>query len=98
MQEAKKLIVRYRNEQKQIKKKNCTYPGYYLVRESDGKRFFVSEVIFLAALEAVCEEVLSENDYQYWVDRSLGADVDGNPAWLNLDVSEWFFGFMLSDC
>lgn len=64
--------------------------GYYLVRESDGARFFISKVVDRESLDSVCDKVLTELDYEYWIDRSSGADVDGNPAWCNIDFSNRF--------
>lgn len=73
--------------------------GYYLVIPSEGskspsKRFFISRVVDLQALEEICSKVLSEASEgdlcNYWIDRSLGADTDGNPAWVNTDQS-WRF-------
>jgi hypothetical protein len=74
--------------------------GYYLVIPAEGskspsKRFFISRVVDLQALEEIVSKVVpdaSGGDYcNYWIDRSLGADTDGNPAWVNTDQS-WRFG------
>ena len=66
--------------------------GYYLVRESDGKRFFISKVVDVIALEKVANKVLNEKvGYNYWIDRSMGKAVDGKPAWVNVDQIERFF-------
>ena len=49
--------------------------------------------------EKVCEDSLNDvlrpllnkdNNYDYWVDYSYGPDVDGKPAWANLDFSDRF--------
>ena len=64
--------------------------GYYLVRESDNARFFISKVVDRKALDAVCSAVLTEEDFEYWIDRSSGADIDGNPLWCNLDFTDRF--------
>lgn len=70
----------------------CTEPGYYLVRESDKKRFFISTYIDSYAFESLAEDVLSdETGYEYWIDYSYGKDVKGNPAWDNLDHQDKFF-------
>ena len=71
--------------------------GYYLVIPSEGskspsKRFFISRVVDLQALEEIVSKVVPEaSEGDYWIDRSLGADKDGNPAWVNADQS-WRFG------
>jgi hypothetical protein len=57
-----------------------TYRGYYLVRESDGCRFFISPCEDIEALEQVADKVLTDTDYAYWIDYSLGVDVEGKPA------------------
>jgi hypothetical protein len=65
--------------------------GYYLVRKSDDKRFFISKVIDVVMLEKVAEKVLNENTgYDYWIDRSLGKAVDGKAAWMNVDFTNRF--------
>lgn len=65
--------------------------GYYLVRQSDGHRFFISKEVNPCALEHVCKQVLSDkNGYVYWIDKSLGLDVDGKPAWANIDHTDAF--------
>ena len=65
--------------------------GYYLVRESDNKRFFISKVVDVVMLEQLCNKVLSnKTGYGYWIDRSLGKAVDGKPAWVNTDHSYKF--------
>jgi hypothetical protein len=71
--------------------------GYYLVIPSEGskspsKRFFISRVVDLQALEEIVSKVVPEaSERDYWIVRSLGADTDGNPAWVNADQS-WRFG------
>ena len=70
---------------------NGTAYGYYLVRESDGKRFFISKVVCVKSLEEVASKVLTDKDFDYWIDRSTGEDVYGNPCWVNLDFTDGFF-------
>lgn len=66
-------------------------PGFYLVRESDARRFFVSRNVSQKALERTAGLTLSNaNGWEYWIDRCLGLDVDGNVAWLNLDCTDSF--------
>lgn len=65
--------------------------GYYLVREHDGQRFFISKVVDASALERVCKTALSEKTgLGYWIDLSLGLDTSGAPAWVNLDQTDRF--------
>lgn len=71
---------------------NGFVPGYYLVRKSDSKRFFISKVVDVLALEKIASKVLSEaSGWDYWIDRSLGKDITGRAAWMNLDFTELFF-------
>ena len=67
-------------EQQVFEQYNGLAYGYYLVRESDKARFFISKVVDKEALDQVCSAVLTDNDYLYWIDRSTGVDVNGNPA------------------
>ena len=65
--------------------------GYYLVRQSDSKRFFISTVVDLPAFEKVCSEALSDaSGWDYYVEKSFGPDVNGDPAWSNLDYTDRF--------
>lgn len=60
--------------------------GYYLVRESDGHRFFISEEINGFALENVAKRVLNDKTgYNYWIDYCIGYDINRVLAWSNLD-------------
>lgn len=77
-------------EQQVYEQSNGLACGYYLVRESDGARFFISKVVDAEALDSVCSAVLTDLDYRYWIDRSSGAGVDGKPAWCNLDFTDRF--------
>lgn len=66
-------------------------PGFYLVRESDGMRFFISEDLDHRRFERVANRALNEDTgYEYWVDRCLGLDVHENVAWSNLDWTDHF--------
>ena len=86
---AKQCNIRYRKRIKEEQLENCTYPGYYVVVED--KRYFVSEKVDTDALNTVLEPLLNKhNGYDYWIDYSCGADVDGKPAWVNLDYSDKF--------
>ena len=77
-------------EQQVYEQSNGLAYGYYLVRESDNARFFISKVVDRQALDDVCSAVLTEENYEYWIDRSSGADIDGNPLWCNLDFTDRF--------
>lgn len=77
-------------EQQNFEQSNGLAYGYYLVRESDDARFFISKVVDKQALDDVCSAVLTDEDFQYWIDRSSGADVYGNPSWCNLDFTDRF--------
>lgn len=91
MQDTQKDLRRYRAEKKAQAKLNGTAKGYYLVRESDGERFFINSCIDTLELEAVAETYLGgKHGWDYWIDRSSGADVNGKPAWDNLDHSDLF--------
>ena len=64
---------------------------YYLVRDSDRQRFFISRQVDQQALEQVCKRHLSDQTgWNYWIDLSLGLDVRGNVAWVNLDQTDRF--------
>ena len=66
--------------------------GFYLVRDSDQKRFFISKVVDVLALEEIAQKALNSSvGYDYWIDKSLGKDREGKPAWVNVDHSERFF-------
>lgn len=65
--------------------------GYWLVRQSDSKRFFISTLVDVPALEKVADRVLSdEHGYGYWIDFCYGLDVNRNVAWMNLDLTDRF--------
>lgn len=69
--------------------RNGTRRGYYLVKGHE--RHFISEHVSEPALERVCRRVLSDRvGWDYWVDYSLGVDVHGNPAWINIDQTDRF--------
>ena len=65
--------------------------GFYLVVESTQERHFISKVVDIKALDEVAEKVLNDTvGWDYWIDKSLGKDVEGKAAWVNLDQS-WRF-------
>ncbi len=67
---------------------SCERVGYYLVHHTG--RYFISEDRNEYALNKLCNKVLSDTDYQYWIDYSLGRDVNGAIAWINLDQTDLF--------
>ena len=76
---------------RQLKEAPDGTPGFWLVRDSDRSRHFISEGISETALERVCKRVLSDTDgWGYWIDRCLGRDIKGNVAWANMDWTDSF--------
>lgn len=89
---SKNVSKKFNQTEREKRIRSYTEPGYYLVRESDKKRFFISTYIDIYAFESLAEDVLSdETGYEYWIDYSYGEDVKGNPAWDNLDHQDKFF-------
>jgi len=71
--------------------------GYYLVRESDSARYFISRQVNSHALEKVCKERLGgDHGFGYWIDLSLGLDVHGVPAWVNIDQTDLFMDQLMA--
>lgn len=71
--------------------------GYWLVRESDKQRFFISEKVNLGALERLCDRVLSDAvGWAYWIDYCYGLDVKGCVQWENLDLQDHFEAVMMA--
>lgn len=65
--------------------------GYYLVRESDGVRFFIGPYASMRYLDKVCDKVLSDkHGWDYWIDFYHGLDIEGRPYWSNIDQVEAF--------
>ena len=83
----------YFEQKRKERQLKCEEPGYYLVRVSDGQRFFISRRIDLDALGEVAGEVLTDSDYDYWIDRLLECVwlTDGKKAWVNVDYTDSFF-------
>lgn len=65
--------------------------GYWLVRDSDQSRHFIGPNVSEPTLQRVCNRVLTDDDYGYWIDYCYGPDVNGAPAWSNLDHTDRFF-------
>lgn len=85
MQSVLKQITTRRNKEME---QSCERVGYYLVHHTG--RYFISVDRNEYALNKLCNKVLSDTDYQYWIDYSLGKDVNGDIAWVNLDQSYLF--------
>lgn len=67
-----------------------TTKGYWLVTRRG--RFFIGPDASERALEKACNRELREEEgWDYWVDYCHGADVQGRPAWENLDLTDRFF-------
>lgn len=65
--------------------------GYWLVREIDGQRFYISKQASESALQKICDKALSETKgWGYWIDYCLGHDVHGAVAWVNVDQTDRF--------
>lgn len=65
--------------------------GYYLVRQSDNSRHFISAGVNVKALERVADNVLSEKvGFDYWIDYCHGYDIRGVIAWENIDCTDAF--------
>lgn len=76
---------------KQTGSTSTTCRGYYLVRSSDGERFFVSKDVNNQALDDVAKRALSDvTGWNYWIDQNIGLDVHGRAAWVNLDMTDHF--------
>lgn len=82
------FIKQVRNARNKEMEENCTRVGYYLVHSSG--RYFISETVSESALEKVCNKVLTDNDYQYWIDYSFGLDINRAVAWGNMDYTDRF--------
>lgn len=84
------LINTVRTERQRAAQVDCTRRGYYLVKGDS--RYWISESVDIDAMERVCDRVLNDKiGYDYWVDYSYGVDVDGRPAWSNVDQVDRFF-------
>ena len=68
-----------------------TRRGYWLVKESDKSRYYIHERINLVALERVANNVLTDTDYDYWIDYCHGLDITGRATWSNVDQTNSFF-------
>lgn len=65
--------------------------GFWLVRDSDSKRFYISKNVSEQSLNKVCDKVLSDKlGWGYWIDYCMGVDVKGVVAWSNIDHTDRF--------
>lgn len=85
------FLKQYKTHIAKQEKGNPYKPGFYLVKVSDDSRHFVSANIDVGALERVADNVLTDTDYDYWIDYMHGLDVKGAPAWSNIDQTNRFF-------
>ena len=77
------------NRIKKEQEDNYCRRGYWLVRGCDSQRFYISETVSVAALEKICDKVLTDKT-EYWIDYCYGLDVHGRPAWSNIDQIDQF--------
>lgn len=88
MGEMQKILNRMRRERNKAQEETCERVGYYLVHSTG--RYFISEHVSESALERVANKVLTDTDFDYWIDYSLGFDVDRRVAWANFDFTDRF--------
>ena len=62
--------------------------GYYLINNDE--YHYISKSVSVSALERVANRVLSDDNFDYWIDYCLGLDVKGNSAFTNLDHTDKF--------
>ena len=89
MKSTKSILNRIKKNREKEQEYSYCRMGYWLVRDFDGQRFFVSEKVDEQALEKVCNNVLTDS-YKYWIDYCFGFDVQGIPAWSNIDQIDQF--------
>lgn len=91
MSEMSKILKQLARNIQQEATQNGYAVGYWLVRESDKARFFISEKISEIALEQTANKVLNDkHGYDYWIDYCFGLDVEGRAAWSNIDQTDRF--------
>jgi hypothetical protein len=83
-----KVLNTIRKQRNEEAEQNHSRIGYYLVHHTG--RYFISEKVNEPALNKLCNKVLSDTDYDYWIDYSMGLDVTGRVAWVNLDLTDKF--------
>lgn len=80
-----KTVMAQRNKEMES---TCERVGYYLVHSTG--RYFISEQVSEYNLNNVCNKVLSDTNYDYWIDYSYGLDVNRAVAWMNIDCTDKF--------
>lgn len=86
-----KILKRVHKAREQREIEQGHRQGYWLVRESDKERFYISERICSYSLEKVADKVLNDKTgWNYWIDYCMGLDVTGRVAWRNMDCSDSF--------
>lgn len=67
-----------------------TVPGYYIVIAHTNDRHFIAPTFWetVSKLNTVCERYLTDEHFNYWIDRSIGLLIDGTPGWHNIDHVE----------
>jgi len=79
-----------KNRRDKIDAENLNRRGFYLVHSTG--RYFISEQVCEQSLQNVCNKILTDSDYDYWIDYSFGLDVKGCVHWSNIDQTDKFLG------
>lgn len=91
MSEMSKVLKASRKARKVNEIEKGYRQGYWLVRDGDKERFYISERICSYSLEKVADKVLNDKTgFDYWIDYCMGLDVTGRTAWRNMDCSDYF--------
>ena len=91
MKSTKSILNRIKKNMEKEQEDSYCRIGYWLVRDFDGQRFFISEKVDKQALEKICDKVLTDKTgSDYWIDYCYGLDVQGIPAWSNIDQIDQF--------
>ena len=62
--------------------------GYYMVTKS--WRYFIDKYPSSSALHICADKVLSDSEFNYWIDYYHGLDTKGYHQWRNIDLSDLF--------
>ena len=62
--------------------------GYYMVTKNG--RYYIGKYSSGSDLSRCADKVLTEVEYEYWVDYYHGLDIDGYHHWINIDLSDLF--------
>lgn len=91
MKSTKSILNNIKKNRDKEQEDNYCRIGYWIVRGYDDQRFFISEKADKKALEKICDKVLTDKTgYEYWIDYCFGLDVQGIPAWSNIDQIDKF--------